>query len=192
MIDSTVHAAIVEWLASVSGATVVQAYQSAPPPAEPYISVALDATREVSEYPIALPIVATGRTINDPTIYLSPEDDIWLDENGLPISEFENIRAEVEQAPAIEREWQFGLHAMGAGGDELLRKIRVSSHVTYHLQNLYPLKIHQIGQVNRLPDERNLRWENRAACDLFLRGITRDGVLIETIESAPVTISRTA
>lgn len=167
MIDSTVHAAIVEWLASVSGATVVQAYQSAPPPAEPYISAALDATREVSQYPIALPIVATGEATSEG-------------------------KAEVEQAPAIEREWQFGLHAMGAGGDELLRKIRVSSHVTYHLQNLYPLKIHQIGQVNRLPDERNLRWENRAACDLFLRGITRDGVLIETIESAPVTISRTA
>lgn len=167
MIDSTVHGNLIEWLAAVSGATVVQAYQSALPPSEPYISVALDATREVSEHPIALPIVATGETT---------EDD----------------KTEVEQKPAIEREWQFGMHAVGAGGDELLRKIRVASHVTYHLQNLYPLKIHEIGQVNRLPDERNLRWENRAACDLFLRGITRDGVLIETIESAPVTLSRTA
>lgn len=167
MIDDTVHGAIVAWLAGVTGATVIRAYQSAPPPAEPYIAVGLDATREISAHPIELPIVATGETTSEG-------------------------KAEVEQAPAIEREWQFGLQGIGAGAEGLLRKIKVAAHVNYLRQDLYPLKLHEVGEVNRLPDERNQRWESRAACDLFLRGITRDGVLIETIESAPVTISRTA
>jgi len=169
MTDDEIHAALVQWIAATTGASVIQAYQSAPPPAEPYISVALTATRELSPHPISVPIVATGGTTEDG-------------------------KDELEQTPNVDHEWQFSLQSVGAGCEGLLRKIKNASHSPYAMQSLHPIKLHSVGNVNRLPDAQNLRWDDRAACDLILRGITRDAltITIETIETAPVTITRTA
>lgn len=106
--------------------------------------------------------------------------------------EYDEDTAGVTAAPVIETEWQFSVHAYGPNPTSILRPIRSAAHLAQINEPLMPsLVIHECSQVRNVPDWINEQWEPRGQMDVFLRGLTRDGFLIDVIEEAPISITGT-
>lgn len=161
--ERDVHSAVVRWVALVSGLTVIKAHQGGARPDKPYIMVNHIATRDVREH--------KQRTDWD--------EDTAGDE--------------VTASPVIETEWQFSLHAYGDDPMDTLRTIRSATHLAQMQEPLLPAyAINETGPINSVPDFINEAWEPRAQMNLFLRGLTRDGFVVDVIEQASVDFDRMA
>lgn len=159
MNDSEIHAALVRWFSSRTGVTVIQGEQGGPEPDLPYILVRFTGSAPVREQIQDVEFIELG-TIN---------------------SEGFN---EVEASPVIETEWRYSIHAHGGESpSDLLRPIRSAAELAQTLEPLMPgLIIHELSQIRNVPEFINEAWEPRAQMDLFLRGLTRDGFVIDAIE----------
>lgn len=105
-------------------------------------------------------------------------------------SEYEEDTAGVTASVVIETEWRFSVHAFGSNPTGILRPIVSAAQSAHKMAPLYPtLIVHECSQVRNVPELVNEKWEPRAQIDLFLRGLTRDGFLIDVIEEAPITIT---
>jgi len=163
MNNSEIHGKLVEWLGALSGQTVIQADQSGKRPALPYVMVRFTGTADLRDH---------------------PHDVLYAED-----AAFERIMA----APLIETEWRFSIHAFGDAPTDLLRPIRSAASLSQANEPLAPgLLIAEVSQIRNLPEHINNAWEQRAQMDLFLRGVTRDGVLIDTIEQYGFDIGRMA
>lgn len=172
MTDDELHGKLVEWLIRVTGRTVIQSYQSGPRPTGVYIMVNLTGTAEVRDH--------------EQSIDYSPDrnDEDPPDSAGYP---------PITATPIIETEWRFSVH--GYGGTQptdVLRPIRSAVKLSEVIEPLYPdLHIHEVSQVRDVPEWINNTWEPRAQVDIILRGLTRDGFVINTIDTIePFVIER--
>lgn len=170
MTDDEIIGKVVEWLATVTGRVVIQAHQSGPRPAVPYIMVNMTGTAE-------------------------PRDQVQeVQYTDLDTENSEGL-LEVEAAPVIEVEWQFSVHAYGATdalSTDLLRPVRSAVRLSQVLEPLFPtFDVHRISQTRNVPEYVNEVWEPRAQMDVMLRGLTRDGFVIDPIEqSSPFAVGR--
>lgn len=170
MTDDALHVAVVNWLASVVGVTVIMSYQSGPVPANPYIEVNFTGSRTVRDHEVM--------TEYDPPTNAGEEPDTG--------GEYPAVTA----MPVIEREWQFSLHAYSDGQpSDLLRPIESACRLTQIMEPLLPARVHEMSQVRHIPDYVNEAWRGRAQCDLFLRGLTRDGFIIDVIDDTSFNIA---
>ncbi|MCO5152582.1 MULTISPECIES: phage neck terminator protein [unclassified Shinella] len=150
MTDDEVHSAVVRWLKSVTGKTVIKAYQSAKRPAGQYITVNLTGFYELHEH--AQEVVYTG-------------DD------------------EVAATPVIEVEWRFSTHAYGPQPTAILRPVISARKLAQVTEPLMPgLVLHDVSQIRHVPEFVNNAWEPRAQMDINLRGLVKDGHVIDVIE----------
>lgn len=159
MKDDEIIGEVITWLETITGVTVIEAYQSGPRPAIPYVMVNMTGTVDVRDH--AQDIEYTGD----------------------------------QAAPVLEIEWQFSIHAFGVTGSvctDLLRPIRSAIELTQVMEPLWPkLVVHDISQVRSVPEWINEAWEPRAQLDMMLRGLTRDGFVIDPIEETqPFKIER--
>lgn len=155
MNDSALWAALVRWLNMRTGLTVIQTEQSGPRPALPYLALSLTGTAEIREHPQDVQYVNEGTAPN------------------------EVVRA----SPVIDVEWRFSLHAFGPFPTDLLRPLRSAMHLAQINEPLMPnFVIHDVSQIRNLPEFINNEWEPRAQMDVIVRGLTRDGFLIDVIE----------
>lgn len=107
--------------------------------------------------------------------------------------EYEDVNTDVKASPVIETEWRYSVHAYGDTPTDLLRPLRSAMHLAQINEPLMPgLTIHELSQVRYVPEFVKERWEPRAQVDLFLRGLTRDGFLIDVIEEYSFSISEVA
>lgn len=107
--------------------------------------------------------------------------------------QFERQDEQSQASVIIETEWQFSLHVYGEDPTTVLRKLRASFHMLQANAPLIPdLIVHDFSQVRNVPDYVNEDWEPRAQMDVYLRGLTRDGVLVNTIEEIKVSVNREA
>lgn len=159
--DREIHTQVVRWLAARTGQRFIKGEQSGDLPELPYGMVNLTGTAEVRQHP-----------------------------QGFEYSEdapSERILAK----PIIEVEWRFSVHAYGDHPTDVLRPIRSAFHLAQANEPLMPgLIIHEISQIRDLPEYVNHAWEPRAQMDVMLRGLTRDGILIDTIETVEITAGR--
>lgn len=163
MTDDGVHSALVRWLASLTGTTTIKAYQSGPAPTEPYIAVNLTGTVAIREWAALIQ-------------YEEDEPDT-SEEYG-----------EVTAFPLIETEWRFSVHAYGPSPTDILRPVRSAYQLLQRHEPMLPnLIIHEISQIRNVPDWLQERWVPRAQMDIVLRGVTRDGLVIDVIEKGTVT-----
>lgn len=161
MTDDQVHSALVRWLAALTGATVIKTHQSGPAPAEPYIAVNLTTTRQIRQHAQVIEF-----------------DD-------------EDTAGEIAAAPVLEIEWQFSCHAYGSQPTSILRSVRSAIQLAQRHEPMMPkLVIHECSQIRNVPDWINEAWAQRAQMDIFVRGLTRDGFVIDVIEEAPLTFER--
>jgi hypothetical protein len=106
--------------------------------------------------------------------------------------EYDEDTAGVTATPPMETEWRFSVHAFGPNPTGILRPIRSAAKLAQKNEALFPaLVIHECSQVRNVPELVNEKWEPRAQMKMALRGLTRDGFLIDVIEQAPFDISRT-
>lgn len=170
MTDDEVHSALVRWLAALTGATVIKTHQSGPAPSGAYIAVNMTTTREVRQHPQKVEY-EHGDTADMGTADIYPP---------------------VTARPVIEVEWQFSCHAYGPAPTGILRPIRSAMKLAQRQEPLLPnLVIHDISQIRNVPDWLNNAWVPRAQMDIFVRGLTRDGLVIDVIEKASFDFTRT-
>ena len=166
MTDDDVNSAVVRWLAALLGVQVIKDHQGGKRPPPPYVMVNMTGTVELREH---------ART----TTYA----DGAPGPGGAP--------APVTAAPIIEVEWRFSVHAYGPQPTGTLRPVRSALQLAQKIEPLLPSLIaHDVSQVRNVPDWVNEKWEPRAQMDLFVRGLTRDGFVIDVIEEAPITFGR--
>ena len=167
MTDDQVHSALCDWLESIAKIPVIMSHQGGPTPADSYIVVNLTGTAEVREW---------SQTVE----YEEPQRDTG--------EEF----GEVTATPPIETEWRFSVHAYGQGPTSILRPVRAAAQLAQKNEPMMPgLIVHECSQVRNVPDWINEKWEPRAQIDIFVRGIARDGFLVDVIEKAPFDFDRT-
>lgn len=161
MTDDQVHSALVRWLAALTGVTVIKTHQSGPAPATPYIAVNLTTTRQIRQH-----------------AQVVEYDD-------------EDTAGDIAAAPVLEIEWQFSCHAYGSQPTSILRPARSAIQLAQRHEPMLPnLVIHECSQIRNVPDWINEAWAPRAQMDIFVRGLTRDGFVIDAIEEAPLAFER--
>lgn len=166
MTDNEVHEVLVAWVAGLTGVTVIKAHQSGPSPALPYIMINHTGTVDVRDH----------------AAYVDYTD------TGVPNDQGENeIRADVE----IETEWRFSVHAYGGNPPDILRPLKSAAKLAQINEPLLPgLHIHEAGIINNVPDWINDAWEPRAQMPIYVRGVTTEGFVVDTIDDASLNVSR--
>lgn len=166
MTNDEIHSAVVRWIASVTGITTIKSHQSGPDPALPYVMVNFTGEAEVREHAQTVEYIDTG----------------------IPNDQGQN---KISAAPVIEVEWRFSVHSYGPVPTGLLRPIVSAAKLAQVMEPLFPgLVIHEVSQIRNVPDWINNRWEPRAQMDLIVRGLTRDGFVIDTIDENSFDIAR--
>jgi len=107
------------------------------------------------------------------------------------VIEYADQGADVKATPVIEVEWSFSVHAYGANPTDNLRGIRSAAKLSQVMEPMLPsLIVHEVSQIRNVPDWINNQWQPRAQLDLFVRGLTRDGFLLDVIEQTEFNFER--
>ncbi|MBX4889773.1 phage neck terminator protein [Rhizobium bangladeshense] len=166
MTNDEVWSAVVRWIASVSGVTVIRSHEGAKAPALPYVMANFTGMAQVRAHEQLIEYTPTGQT--------TPEN-----------------KPEISAAPVIEAEWRFSVHAYGSEPTGILRPIVSASKVAQAMEPMFSaLVIHDVSQIRNVPDWINNGWEPRAQLDLIVRGVTRDGFIVDTIDETSFDIAR--
>ena len=165
MTNDQVHEALITWIRSVTNTTTIAAHQDGPEPAAPYIMVNFTGLNELRDHEQSVEYSSSR-----------PDPD------------------ELTAVPVIDVEWRFSVHAYtdhGGQPTDILRPLRSAMHLEQVLEPLFPtLVLHDMSQIRSVPEFINERWEPRAQLDLFLRGVTRDGFVIDPIDDISVIVTR--
>ena len=163
MTNDEVHEALVRWIAKITGRTTIKAYQKTKSPALDYVMVNFTGMSEVREHAQLIEYSEAGT------------GDIDTGD------EFPDVTA----TPVIETEWRFSVHAYGSSPTDILRPIVSAQKLSQVTEPLLPgLILFELSQIRHVPEFINNAWEFRAQIDIFLRGLTRDGHVIDVIEEA--------
>lgn len=167
MTEKEVRDAVRAWLASVLGITLIQSYQGGAEPAEPYGVINLMMSDAVYEHPVE----------NEYPAEMVPDPD----DPGGPLIE------QVSQAPVIDWFWRFSINVYGPEGKTVLRKVRTAKHVPTEERKLRPLSLFEVGRIADVTEILNEEFQSRAQMDIEIRGLVRDGLVIDVAEQAAVT-----
>ena len=166
MTDTQVHEALVRWLSQQTDIAVIKAHQSGERPREPYLMVWLETCREVRDHPQSIEYMETSE--------LNSEGE-----------------QEVTAHPIIEMEWDFSIYSFGENPMQALRRVVSLIPLAQRQEPLFPdLVIHDTGPITYEPEKVQTDWEPRAKINLQIRGLVRDGAVIDVIEHASVSASR--
>lgn len=90
---------------------------------------------------------------------------------------------EVIATPVIEAEWRFSAQSFGPSPTDILRPVVSAQKLAQIAEPLMPgLIIHELSEIRHVPDFINNAWEPRAQMDIFVRGLVKDGHVIDVIE----------
>jgi hypothetical protein len=166
MSDDDVWSAVIRWVASVTGVVVIRSNEGIDTPALPYVMVNFTGSSQVR----------------------ANEQEIEYTDTGIPNAQGET---QISAAPVIEVEWRFSIHGYGAEPTGVLRPIVSASKLSQRMEPMLPqLVINDVSQIRNVPDWINNHWEPRSQLDLLVRGLTRDGFVIDTIDESSFDISR--
>ena len=97
--------------------------------------------------------------------------------------EFTRLEEGIKIRPIIETEWSFSLHAYGETPTDVLRPIRSYSMINgMNRVGAAGLVIHSLSIIRNIPEQQNEDWKPRAQIDMNVRGLVKDGIVIENIE----------
>ena len=168
MTEAEVLDATRNWIADATGILWIDSYQGGPEPQEPYgvinlmMSAPLYENQIENEYPAEM--------VDDPDNF---GDEI----------------EQVSQAPVRDWYWQFSLNCYGDGGGDLLRKIKTVGKVPSALRSLHPLSLFETSEIMDATELVNEAWQSRKQMDIEIRGLVRDGFVIDVAETADVTVT---
>ena len=159
------HENLVRWIAATTGYQTILARQGAARPNLPYIMVNF-----------------TGW---DPLHYHPAETEF----EDIVVNDVEKVRA----TPVQDAEWRYSIFSY-CGDDrepeDMLMQLHSACKVAQVMEPIFPdFVIHDLSQVRSVPEYVQNTWEPRAQMDLFLRGVTRYGHVIDVIETAEYNIT---
>ena len=109
------------------------------------------------------------------------------------VTEYDEAGGDITARPVMETEWRFSVHAYGPQPTDILRPLVSAAKLAQVLEPLLPgLTIHEISQIRNVPDWINNAWQPRAQMDIAIRGLTRDGFIIDVIEQTQFDYQRRA
>jgi len=166
MTNDEVWSAVQSWIRGAAGKETIRAHQGIKAPALPYIMVNFTGTSEVRQH----------------------EQTVEYTDTGADNGEGEH---QISAAPVIEIEWRFSVHAYGEEPTGILRPIISAQKLRQTMEPMFPaLVIAEISQIRNVPDFIDNHWEPRAQMDFFVRGLTRDGFIVDTIDESSFDIAR--
>lgn len=157
MTDDQVQEALIEWLATITGVTVIKAHQGIDRPATPYLMVEKGIVEELSEHPEQILHTAIA----------------GLNSEGLQ---------QDMATPILELEWLMLVYSFGEGQSAALRKVKQAVHLKQIQEPLGVLNIHETGVINSIPEFVDQTWESRSQMNVMVRGVSTGGFIIDTIE----------
>lgn len=186
MTDDDVHSAVVQWVRAKTGIITIKDHPGVDGPNRPYIMVNLTGTVEVRDH----------------------EQAIEYEEADTGDIDTGDTYPDVTARPVIETEWRFSVHAYGLEPidpatkqarsprptvpTDILRPIVAASKLTQAMEPMFPqLVVHEVSQIRSVPDWINNAWQPRGQMDLFIRGLTRDGIVVEVIEEGSIVVEKT-
>lgn len=147
-----------QWLTDMTGATVIHAHQGKAEPLEPFLVIQLLQSNALYQ----------NRADTDYPSIGAGADEV------------------ISEAPVRDWFWRFSLNAYGAGGDEILRKVKAASVILTHSRKIAPLNIFETTRIASIPELLNEDWRRRVQMDIELRGLVRDAMPIDVAEKASV------
>lgn len=173
--EDQIRKAVRSWLVKTLGVAtgkVIFAHQSGPRPALPYFMVN----------------VTGSNMIRDNEQITEYDPHFSVDEQPDTAGEYPPVTA----TPVIEREWFVSLHAYSntdTGAEQSLRPLQSAIRLTQQMEPMFPsLIVHAMSRIRSVPEFVNNVWEPRANCDIFVRGLTRDGFVIDVINDTSIRI----
>ncbi len=158
MTDDQVQEALVRWLHSVTGLTVIKAHQGVNRPEIPYLMVEKAIVEELSQ---------------------NPEQIKFEELNSVNSADLRELKA----TPLLELEWLMLVYSFGEGQSSALRKVKQAVHLGQIQESLgTALNIHETGVINSIPEFVDESWEPRSQMNIMVRGVSDDGFIIDTIE----------
>ena len=155
------NTALVRWLKKLLGVEVILEHQSGPTPALPYVTVNLIQASEV-------------RSHHSNMLYDEETD------------------GDIEATPVVEMEWFYSVSSYGPNPVDILRPIVSASKLSQVMEPMFPnLVISELSAIRNIPSYINEAWEPRAQIDMFLRGVIKDGHVIDVIEEYEVDLIKT-
>lgn len=170
MKDSEVRTAVTGWVAGLFASGTIRVVEAYPARevALPYITVNLTTISEVRQHEQKV----------EYTDGEQPEDP--------------EEKPPVTATPVIETEWMFSLQAYGEDPTTILRPIRAAALLPQKNEPLLPsLHVHEVSAIRHVPEYVNEKWEPRSQMDLFIRGLVRDGFVVDVIEEYGFEVTRT-
>jgi len=163
MNDIDIWESVIEWICTLTGKTTIMAAEGKDRPTKDYLMVNLINTLDVREHAQCFDYEAREN------------------EQGL---------TEIEAIPVIETEWIFSVHSYSnTDATTCLRKLRAANQnyasITRPPEGLNYFDAKQINHINQYV---NARFERRANMKISMRGLTRDGLLINTIDRGSVEV----
>lgn len=163
MTEDEVADAAWQWIRTTVGVEMIHAYQSGGEPCAPYGVIALSLVGPVREHP---------------TDY-----EFRVSDEGLETEE-------ITQAPVFEWFWRFSVNVYGDQGMTSLRRLKMAQWVQTAAAPLRPLVLFEVSDIRNLTEMINEAWTPRAQVDVEFRGFIRDGQVIDTAETAAVSITK--
>lgn len=184
--DDEIWGDLVSWLVDKTELKTIKSHESGKRPDNPYLMVNFINFKELRQFEQT---VKYSDLLEQVPIN-SNDENVLVNEGGDPLST-EAIPVGTLAAPMIEGEWQFSIHSYGDNPSEVLRKLKSYSKLSQLHEPLLPnLFIHEVGTINHAPDWINNKWEPRAQCFIFLRGVICDPAAIDTIDEISVDVTR--
>ena len=159
MTEAQVQAALNAWLASVTGQPrVITAFPDQKRPAPPYISTNLIMSGPLYRNRVDVEFETTG----------SGEDE------------------QITEHPVRDWFWRFSVFAYGEAPTSILRKAEIAGEIHTYSQKLRPLSLFETSAIRNVPEVVENAIERRANFDIEIRGLVRDGLVIDVAETAGV------
>ena len=168
MTNDEVWSAVVRWVKAKTGKITIKSHQSGPAPALPYAMVNMTGAVEVRRH----------------------EQKIENEDADTGDMDTGDVYPPVTATPVIEMEWRFSVHGYGEDPTDVLRPIVSAMKLTQAMEPMFPtLTVHEISQIRNVPDWINEQWQPRAQMDLIVRGIIRDGHVVDVIQEYSLDIA---
>jgi hypothetical protein len=159
MNEAEVMDATRNWIATTTGILWIDSYQGGPEPAEPYGVINL---------------------MMSDALYANPI------EHEYPVADEGTEDEQISQAPVRDWYWRFSLNVYGGEGATILRKVKTAEKVLSATAPLRPLSLFETSQVRDATELVNEAWQSRKQMDIEIRGLIRDGLVIDVAETAGV------
>lgn len=166
MTDDEIWSAVVRWVKAKTGLTTIKANEGGDDPPRPYVMVNLTGSAELHDRPMDVEYAGTTTITATPVI-----DMEWrFSVHGYALEPIDPV-TKTRRSPAPKRP------------TDILRPIVSAHKLSQVMEPLYPaLTVHEVSQIRNVPDWINNAWQPRSQMDLIIRGIIRDGHVVDAIE----------